>query len=444
MTKLMNKLTNFLYFSAGVNNTILKKCPTEKAKMQSIGAFVILTTIFAAFSGGYAIYSIFFNVFWAIVFSLLWAIMIFNIDRYIVSGIRKLKPAKSQLFMALPRMVVAIIISLVISKPVELKIFSDKIKQNTFEFNRAQKMGIAGQNMNYVDSLYNNPAQKLRNEIAEMQNNIPESYKTLESNMRQLKTDLGLRQREINIANSLINKQISELESQLWSSNNQYQIESLKKKISINNSKLVPIQNEIKKLNKQMTEEWNRYQNELNSLTTSNNDEIARLVTLKKNRQTDLNTDEQNALQMYSANNSLIEQYSALCRLNENDNSMNLISWFITILFLIIELTPIIVKLISHAGPYDYMLEKHEDMFRNYLIEQKEKAEHSRSMRLKMKFDSDNTLMETEKETTKALHRKIADAELEVAQEIINHWKQKEKGNVIENIDMYLHTNSLN
>src|SRR6187402_2901444 len=124
----MQKITSFFWLCSGANRTLLEKCPTEASKYAGIGATIFFTGLFAALAGGYALYTVFDNAWIASGFGLLWGFMIFNLDRYIVSSMRKeSKPAREWL-LASPRIILAIIISLVIAKPLELKIFEKEIE----------------------------------------------------------------------------------------------------------------------------------------------------------------------------------------------------------------------------------------------------------------------------------------------------------------------------
>jgi uncharacterized PurR-regulated membrane protein YhhQ (DUF165 family) len=53
--------------------------------------------------------------------------MIFNLDRYIVLSMRKDEVWYKEYLQAIPRIVLAVLIALVISKPLELKIFQKEI-----------------------------------------------------------------------------------------------------------------------------------------------------------------------------------------------------------------------------------------------------------------------------------------------------------------------------
>ncbi len=129
----MKKITRFFWFCSGAHIGTLKKYPIEHNKYVGIGATIFFTALFASLSGGYAMYFVFAgNVFapvFAIIFGLIWGTAIFNMDRYIVSSIDKQGTTNQQILQASPRILLAIMIGIVISRPLELKIFDKEIRQ---------------------------------------------------------------------------------------------------------------------------------------------------------------------------------------------------------------------------------------------------------------------------------------------------------------------------
>lgn len=142
-----NLLNEFLWLCAGANRKLLRQCPTEHAKYAGIGGTILFTAILASLSGGYAIYKVFadelineatglyeldthaFNI--AIIFGIIWGLLIFNLDRFMVNtmysdGTQKI--TKDEWKGAFPRLILAVFIGVVISTPIELRIFKDKIQ----------------------------------------------------------------------------------------------------------------------------------------------------------------------------------------------------------------------------------------------------------------------------------------------------------------------------
>lgn len=140
-------LNEFLWICAGANREVLRQCPTDYAKYAGIGGTILFTAILASISGGYAIYKVFademFNesakaydtdmnaVYIAIAFGIIWGMMIFNLDRFMVNtmysdGTHRI--TKEELKGGIPRLILAIFIGIVISTPLELRLFKDKIQ----------------------------------------------------------------------------------------------------------------------------------------------------------------------------------------------------------------------------------------------------------------------------------------------------------------------------
>lgn len=150
----LNLIKKFLVFSSGANFSILKYCPEETNKFISIGVTILLTALLASMSGGYAFNFVFDNIFVSTVFGIFWGIVIYNLDRYIVMSLRKSNSEKisaiiketdsvtrkSMIYskissslniflMALPRIIIALIIALTVSKPIELRLFNKTVEK---------------------------------------------------------------------------------------------------------------------------------------------------------------------------------------------------------------------------------------------------------------------------------------------------------------------------
>src|SRR5881398_2420756 len=120
--------SNFFWWCAGAHQDLLKKFPSEQTKYSGLGGVIIATFVFASLSSVYAIYSVFGNCIWTIAFAGIWGLIIFNFDRFLVSTMRKYGVSKrKQVWMAIPRILLALLIGLTIARPLELKIFEKEI-----------------------------------------------------------------------------------------------------------------------------------------------------------------------------------------------------------------------------------------------------------------------------------------------------------------------------
>jgi Domain of unknown function (DUF4407) len=140
------RFTRFLWFCAGADGELLARCPvSDWVKFQSLGGIVLATGWLAFVSAAYAFYTVFSpkdatalaaTTDWSTVVSsvlagAVWALVIFNIDRFIVSSAGKGDGTEritgAELVGALPRLVMALIIGVCISAPLEIRILKPEI-----------------------------------------------------------------------------------------------------------------------------------------------------------------------------------------------------------------------------------------------------------------------------------------------------------------------------
>src|SRR6516225_9865172 len=100
-----------LIWCAGASPQLLAKCPATDAVRQTIlGTFVLLTGIIAGLGALYAFYSTCQNILVALPCALLWAVLIFTLDRLIISSMQPRKKGNVYVlpvWQALPRLVLA-------------------------------------------------------------------------------------------------------------------------------------------------------------------------------------------------------------------------------------------------------------------------------------------------------------------------------------------------
>jgi len=162
-------LQKFFIFCSGADTDILETCSNgERNKYAGIGATVFFTAIMAFIASAYALYTVFDNVYTSIFFGFIWGLLIFNLDRYIVSTIKKRDSFKSELLQAVPRIILAVIIAIVISKPLEMKIFEKEINQVLLE----EKNAMTLNNKEQLALQYTPKIETLNQDIANLKNEI--------------------------------------------------------------------------------------------------------------------------------------------------------------------------------------------------------------------------------------------------------------------------------
>ena len=134
----MKHIRNFFWLCSGAHIKLLERSPSESSKYVGIGATVFFTGIFAALAGFYAFNFVFDRVWVAVLVGIVWGLMIFNLDRYIVSSMRKKGTIKQEMILASPRIILAVLIAIVISKPLELKVFEKEIAPELIKMEQEQ------------------------------------------------------------------------------------------------------------------------------------------------------------------------------------------------------------------------------------------------------------------------------------------------------------------
>lgn len=339
----MKRINHFLWLCAGANRSIIYRCPTEGSKYVGIGATILFTGILAALASGYALYTIFGNIYYSVGFGILWGLMIFNLDRYIISSMRKTDQKNSEVKMAAPRIALALIIATVISKPLELKMFEKEINTELTEM----ELTIIENQENKVRFKHQSKIVKLNAEIQALKKEIG-----LVKIHRDKLTDLARQEADGTGGSGKRNPG--------------------------------PIY-KIKKRNADQADQ------ELVATTNANNpliqSKLEEIAQIKSTIGTEINNLEEVSY------NGLAARLEALSNLKEKSSAIAMADWFIFLLFICLELSPIFVKLMSSKGPYDEMLAAHEHAHSCHSLEKiAQKSAQTRSQNI-MLDDPEKTFL---------------------------------------------------
>lgn len=293
-------LKRFFIFCSGSDTDVLKECaPGEQTKYAGIGATVFFTAVMAAIASAYALYTVFDNAYIAIAFGLVWGLLIFNLDRFIVSTMKKRDNFWREFLQATPRIILAIIIAVVISKPLELKIFEKEIDRVLLE----EKNELTLANQQQIAQQY-----------------VP-AIDTLKSEIKALKDEVAGKEKEVN---DLYETYISEAEGR--------------------EGTLIVGKGPVYK---EKREKHDAELAALQGLRDGNNTKI----TEKEDQIVAL---EQEYARKVAETQPTIDGFDGLmARVNALDKLPWLPSFFIFLLFLAVETAPILVKLLSPKGEYD-------------------------------------------------------------------------------------------
>lgn len=137
-------LTKFFWWCAGADKKILiYSSYSDNVKYQGLGGIVLATGILASLSMFFAINYIFEDIKVSIPVGLLWGAIIFNLDRFIVASTGKGdgtdQMTGKELWNATPRLAMAIILGLTISAPLEVYIFQKEIDKQFYKLDQEEQ-----------------------------------------------------------------------------------------------------------------------------------------------------------------------------------------------------------------------------------------------------------------------------------------------------------------
>lgn len=400
--KKSTKMMRLFWKAAGADRYILEKSTYgDQIKYVCLGGIIIATGVMAAIAGGYAFYTIFepkgnaldsFNTasgiaghydqtdfptaIKATLFGLIWGAIIFNIDRFIVTSTGKGDGTEAitrkELIGAAPRLIMGAIIALTISKPVEIRMFKTEIDVALHE-KQIQQQQLYKAN---IDSIFNGEIKKKETTVRRFINRIA----VLDS-----------------ISNGLTNYVSYEIAHG-----------GCKDKCLAFQAQLA--QNKEEKAAIQHDAEYKKVQTELDNL--------------EKTRQQKLAESDKVAAGL----DGLLERIKLA-----HEKAGWVISLFVTLLFMTIELTPIFFKLMLIKSPYDYMEENIKELIKA-----------NQGIEIHHNFYPDGQGIERDKvinhEVLKMLKEKIKllETQTELSTRAMEEWKQQKLAAIKNNPEDFI------
>lgn len=382
-------INEFLWLCAGANRKVLRQCPTEYAKYAGIGGTIFFTALMAMLSGGYAMYFVFESVPIAIAFGIFGGMLIFNLDRFIVNTMYsdgKVTISWREFFSGLPRIIMAIFLGIVISTPLEMKIFDDRIDSQLIQ-----------------DNIERTNASRAK---------VDEGNKPLVNRRDQLESE----QKEIQ-------ERLSKAEEELKKEGEGSALSGM--------AGHGPIY-EDKKANR------DAIQKELNSWEAAHKNEMEDIRAQIK-----VNRDKGNAdIAEGNNENGFCVRYEAFSNVKKNNGALNVVSIVIMLLFIIIETAPTFFKMMIASGPYDDYLRA--EMHRVRVLSDKRISDLNDNINTEVQISTDKNKMRLEAEVlaNKELMERIAKTQAELLQTAINKWREEELAKINENPSAYIKTNN--
>lgn len=391
--------------AAGADRYILERSTYgDQVKYVCLGGIIIATGVMAAIAGGYAFYTIFApkgnaiddfktvegivgnydptdipTALMSIVFGAIWGAIIFNIDRFIVTSTGKGDGTEAitrkELIGAIPRIIMGLIIALTISKPVEIRMFKTEIDVALHEKQIQQQQSYKAN----IDKVFNSEIMKKEGLIRQRLDRISQLEKISDGLKGQVAYETS-------------------------NGDCKSKCEEFKRQLAANEAEIASIKNDP---------EYIKVKKGLDEL------EVQRNIQLN------------DAGKVSAGLDGLLERIKLA-----HEQAGWIISLFVTLLFVTIELTPIFFKMMLIKSPYDYM----EDNIKELV-----KAENGIEIQYNFYPDTDGREgherdLVINHQVIKLLKEKIRilETQSELSEQAINSWKNKKMSDIEANPEDYL------
>lgn len=409
-----SKIMKFLWDCAGGDRYLLERSTySDQIKYMCLGGIVFATGAMAGLAGGYAFYTIFSpktadvlnktkyvienpdniptdipTVLMSIVFGCIWGLIIFNIDRFIVTSTGKgdgtEKITMDEFKTAIPRIIMGIIIAITISKPIEIRMFQSEIAFGVKQYQDSVK----GLRLTQAQENYNRSVLELKKGLGKIQTEIDAKEKQISNYDLQIQREIvgangngaayGPRAKKLDDLKKLLEGKVSKLKMTPDFLNSQidirkYEIEKQKKIIQVDK-------------------------------------EIATLDGL-------------------------------LLRIILSHKLAGFwISLFITLLFMAIELTPIFFKLMLTKTTYDYLSENRDELIKaDYGIEVKYDYYEAKNKDGKIREGIERHLVINHDAERKIFEKiKVTEIQKELTEYAVAKYKEREMKKIDNNLEDYI------
>lgn len=387
------RINEFLWSCAGVNKAVLRQCPSDYSKYAGIGGMILFTAIMAAISGGYALFFVFNSYAIAGLFGFFWGLLIFNLDRFIVNTMYsdgKHTISWAEIRSGLPRIIMAIFLGLVISTPLEMKIFSDQINSQLLQDNgkRIEQAKLA--------------------------------YKGLYDELDRYE----VQKHDIEVEEASLHKRLLDAQEDL---RKEAEGSALSGKIGHG-----PIYADKERFVNECQAAYDRYKATKSFDITRLNSEIDRVKKDILRHEGQIDKD--------ATQNGFAVRYEAFENVTswQDHPALALVALMITLLFVIIETAPTFLKMMMEDGPYDDLLRAQK--YKTKVLADKSISDVNDAVNTCVRISTMKNEKRLEAETiaNEEIMAKIARAQAELLETAIAGWKETELEKIRQNPSAYV------
>jgi hypothetical protein len=352
------KVGDWLAWLSGAQGEILQKAPGDVPKHTSMGGVLVGTAAIAAMSAAFALNTaVNLPIVPAVLVGLLWGMLILNLDRMLVVSMTRRTGVVQNVATALPRVLLALLIGAVISVPLVLRIFQPEI-DNELQVTHAENL-IANQ-------------KKLNEQFADIKptQDKVDRLQAIASGQTQpgvnTDPDVQAAQTSVTAAQTAYDNAAANAQCELVGSCGTHTPgtgEAWRRAQALADQALGTLTAAKTKLTLAETAARERISASVASNRQAAQEELKTLGPALQKRKNDRFTAQQRLDSSEENNTGLLARLEALDRLSAGRPMVQLAHWTLMLLFVCIELLPVLVKLLSSTGPktlYEMLVERRE------------------------------------------------------------------------------------
>lgn len=430
----------FFWWCAGVNRDVLKQCPTEWAKYAGMGGTIFSTACMAALSGGYAISTVFDNTMVAVLFGVFWGfVIIFNLDRLIVNTMYsdgEVTISWKELKSGLPRIIMALFLGIVISTPLELKIYEKSINTKIKTLKKDKLKELLADDEAKLAEFEVRKDQILSRDVVDLAaSGAGVAYNANNKELSKIQADYNKLQSDIS---RLVTQRrhVSQIDNPTQYNSLTVKIHNLSVKRNSLRPKIVSLQAEIAGNNKD-------YMGAVSQNTEQKKND---LLLIDKDI-AEIKNKIHNAEDVYKP--QLDDEFDGFQGRMMAFDSMKpwfsptwWASLFISLLFIVIECAPTFMRMMVADGSYEKILEAEKHKIRVMADKRISDLNDDVNTEVQITTEKNRQRLEEEIKANKELMEKIAKTQAELLQIALDKWREEELAKINGNPSAYIKTNN--
>ena len=409
---LFRPIERLFLWSSGADLGVLDQVPAEKTKYYGIGGTIVFTALMASFAGGYAFFTAFKDPWLSIFFGIFWGALIFNLDRYIVAsfgvGDGKRTISRQELIEAAPRLLMATLLGFVIATPLELKLFEGEIEAWIGE-----QIALAEKRIEERHDFTSDP------DILAWQADLT----VINSELNRMIVEEDNKRNERDVADQAQEKE--------WV----YGCDKHGPGKGQHHTELMQRYEDKKAEYHQLVQDNMDRRQYLRDQRTDKNQKIAQ-------RQNELNVQRHRDKAEAGKSRGLMMRLEGLGALTQRSAVIWWTKWLITLLFVFVEIAPVLFKMMTERGPYDDIVDQKKEEVRTAQLLRRSKVNEDANATLKINRANQEEFLQAELTKNREMLQLIVEAQKEIAAEAINAWKKEQLGKVKDNVSAYIKTNT--